>query len=47
MLFYTTFIIKELFNYFGEVVEKNIETEEMSYIFSQLCLHVDWLLREM
>ena len=50
LLFYTVFKIKEDFQIFREMVKKkkkHIENEEMSLFFSQLCLHVDWLLKEM
>ena len=34
MLFYPTFIIREHSQIFREMVKKNIENEEMSFIFS-------------
>ena len=34
ILFYKTFIIKEHFHIFREMVKKNIENGEMSFIFS-------------
>ena len=46
MLFYTTFIIKQYFQLFGEMVKKNHEDHEMSFIFSELCTHVDRLLKK-
>ena len=42
MQFYIrSFYNKDNFQIFGEMVQKNPENREMSFIFGQLCFHVD------